>query len=617
LTPLETTTVLSGGNAFLDYELRRLQLRSIRHGSSFLTTDDDDDDDDASASSEQDEDGSDENDNERERDLLSLSPLELEALNFYEILEIPVHSSSFSSSQRTIKKAYHKACLLYHPDKTGRSEEDAVFLTIKAAFDTLSDDEKRTAYDSTCLPFDDAIPSGNEPPEEFYRVYGPVFEANLRFDARLRRPGRRSSSSASHDTRSQPAPQPPPVLLLGNDETPIDRVHAFYEYWIHFESWRDFTLRASEETEHDVETADSRCEKRWMQREISRRARAMKRREVARVALLVERSMAADPRLARERARVEREKERRKRVQHEAQRKQEEAKRRERELLKLAREREEEEEREKRAAEKAIREGEKKLLRKTRQAFRKLVMNAYDTTTTCTADNDYTSVWKNLEEMNDDLELLCSKLTQVQLSKMTQELEKLITDTSATVMLEQVKHHAAQTRSGISQEDIEAQRQREEARAAVEKKAAQQKANRAPAPWTKEELSTLAKAIKKYPAGGANRWETITLFINNICKPDTPRTKEECIEKYNQIAKQTSGGGTAAASANGDTSTTTATSDVWTEEQDQQLQDGLKQFPGTMDKNERWTAIAKGVHGKSKKECVQRFKAIRAALKNK
>ena len=132
-------------------------------------------------------DGSDENDNEQERDLLSLSPLELEELNFYEILEIPIHSSS--SSQRTIKKAYHKACLLYHPDKTGRSEEDAVFLTIKAAFDTLSDEEKRTAYDSTCLPFDDAIPSGNEPPEEFYRVYGPVFEANLRFDARLRRHG--------------------------------------------------------------------------------------------------------------------------------------------------------------------------------------------------------------------------------------------------------------------------------------------------------------------------------------------------------------------------------------------------------------------------------------------
>ena len=151
-SPLETTTVLSGGNAFLDYELRRLELRSIRHGSSFLTD----------ASSEQDE-SSDDEDAEQERDLLELSPLELEELTYYEVLEIPIHSS-----QQTIKKAYHKACLLYHPDKTGRSEEDAVFLTIKAAFDTLSDEEKRMAYDSTSLTFDDDIPSGNESPQDFY-----------------------------------------------------------------------------------------------------------------------------------------------------------------------------------------------------------------------------------------------------------------------------------------------------------------------------------------------------------------------------------------------------------------------------------------------------------------
>jgi DnaJ homolog subfamily C member 2 len=34
-----------------------------------------------------------------------------------------------------------------------------------------------------------------------------------------------------------------------------------------------------------------------------------------------------------------------------------------------------------------------------------------------------------------------------------------------------------------------------------------------------------------------------------------------------------------------------------------------------MDKNERWTKIAKGVMGKTKKECVQRFKEIRNAIK--
>jgi DnaJ family protein C protein 2 len=36
-----------------------------------------------------------------------------------------------------------------------------------------------------------------------------------------------------------------------------------------------------------------------------------------------------------------------------------------------------------------------------------------------------------------------------------------------------------------------------------------------------------------------------------------------------------------------------------------------------MDKNERWKAIAKGVPGKTKKDCVERFKAIREAVRQK
>jgi DnaJ family protein C protein 2 len=57
--------------------------------------------------------------------------------------------------------------------------------------------------------------------------------------------------------------------------------------------------------------------------------------------------------------------------------------------------------------------------------------------------------------------------------------------------------------------------------------------------------------------------------------------------------------------------------DVWTEEQDRQLQHGLAQYPASMDKNARWACIAKGVTGKNKKQCVLRFKAIRDAIKNK
>ena len=72
--------------------------------------------------------------------------------------------------------------------------------------------------------------------------------------------------------------------------TPIEKVHAFYDFWIHFESWRDYSLKAEKETEHNLESADSRDEKRWMKQEIDRKVRKMKKDEMARVNLLVERA---------------------------------------------------------------------------------------------------------------------------------------------------------------------------------------------------------------------------------------------------------------------------------------------------------------------------------------
>lgn len=54
--------------------------------------------------------------------------------------------------------------------------------------------------------------------------------------------------------------------------------------------------------------------------------------------------------------------------------------------------------------------------------------------------------------------------------------------------------------------------------------------------------------------------------------------------------------------------------DVWTQAQQKQLEAGLVKFPASMDKNERWKAIADGVEGKSKKQCIERYKNLRAAL---
>lgn len=47
------------------------------------------------------------------------------------------------------------------------------------------------------------------------------------------------------------------------------QVNNFYEYWVNFESWRDFSL----ECEHDLEDAQDRYEKRWMMKENERKAK--------------------------------------------------------------------------------------------------------------------------------------------------------------------------------------------------------------------------------------------------------------------------------------------------------------------------------------------------------
>jgi len=137
-------------------------------------------------------------------------------------------------------------------------------------------------------------------------------------------------------------------------------------------------------------------------------------------------------------------------------------------------------------------------------------------------------------------------------------------------------------------------------------------------PWSKEELTCLAKATKKYPAGGRNRWDAISNFISNS---SVPRSKEDCIAQYNILVATSTTAPVKAPAANdaskAEVTAAVETYSIWTEEQDTMLQDGLAKFPSKMDTNERWSQISTGVKGKSKKECVSRYKAIREALKKK
>jgi DnaJ-class molecular chaperone len=76
----------------------------------------------------------------------------LDGLTYYEILKIPENSSSFE-----IKRAYKEVLSMYNEDSLvtyslfSNEERDKILKTIKEAFLTLMDENKRTAYDTTLL----------------------------------------------------------------------------------------------------------------------------------------------------------------------------------------------------------------------------------------------------------------------------------------------------------------------------------------------------------------------------------------------------------------------------------------------------------------------------------
>ena len=63
--------------------------------------------------------------------------------NYYKILGI-----EFDSDLNTIKKAYRKLALLYHPDKNKSFNANDLFIGITEAYEILSNTQERQKYDS-------------------------------------------------------------------------------------------------------------------------------------------------------------------------------------------------------------------------------------------------------------------------------------------------------------------------------------------------------------------------------------------------------------------------------------------------------------------------------------
>ena len=548
-----------------------------------------------------------------------LTPENVGYKNYYELLGVGTTGDGISARQ--IKAAYRRQILKYHPDKTGRGDQDIVFISIQKAYAALSDSKLKRAYDSN-LDFDDSIPGAAEGQgDAFYGTYAPVFARNKRFAVKT------------------------PVPDLGGPDATEDEVERFYQYWHRFESWRDFTIEAQELAEMDIEDATCREEKRWMQKEVSKKARVLKRKELARIQTLVERAQAADPRAIRFKAAKKARREASKRAKAEHRRLLEEQKRlaAERELAEAAAREEALKEEAKQA--RFDREQLKKRLRKRRNTARRLLLAAQSALSAHPPaaggesngglrgqrESDLDEALKAFGEQHgpEALEAMAERMGGEEGSVDVAAAEAAWTELTGFLSTAQ-----RQEEEERRQRELKLRREAEQRRAEAERRRSQQKA------FSDADVAMLSKAIKRFPAGTGNRWETIAHFMNQQLAPEVPFTKEDCLAANQRVklgATRAVGKGSAAAAAAAPPPTgakanaegaskgaassaapsAASSASAWTQEQQKQLEEGLKTYPSSMDKNERWKAIAANVAGKTKKECVARYKELRAGLKAK
>mmetsp|Transcript_36400 Transcript_36400/g.102819 ORF Transcript_36400/g.102819 Transcript_36400/m.102819 type:complete len:682 (-) Transcript_36400:227-2272(-) len=388
---------------------------------------------------------------------------------------IGLKNERWTASEKQIKDAYRKTALEKHPDKCGAASADEEtkqkledeFKKILEAYETLMDPVKRREYDSTD-DFDDSLPSECTA-TDFFKVFGPAFMRQSRWAEKK------------------------PVPTLGDMETPWEQVDNFYEYWFRFKSWREFP----HPDEEDVEQAECREHKRWIERDNAKLRKEGKKEETKRLKEFVENAYQMDPRVAKHKEEQKAERERkkqekadaaRKKVEEEERRKAEEEERRKEEAAQAAAAREEA---------KKEKEKNRKALQKERKKLRTLSGGFQD------IDSDH-------------VEKLCSSMSIGDLQALNASLEAVDSGEEGAAIIRQ-QHEDLDQVAAAQQRAKEAAftaAQEEKLRLEAEKNA------QTMSEWSEDEVRMLEKALTKFPQGTARRWEQVTNYMRTRSQPE-------------------------------------------------------------------------------------------------
>ncbi|KAF8370014.1 hypothetical protein HHK36_017112 [Tetracentron sinense] len=549
----------------------------------------------------------------------------------------------FLATEEQIKKSYRDTALKHHPDKQAalllaeeneaakQAKKDEIenhFKSIQEAYEVLIDPVKRRIYDSTD-EFDDEIPTDCAP-LDFFKVFGPAFMRNGRWSV------------------NQPVPS------LGEESTTLKEVDIFYNFWYSFKSWREFPHA----DEFDLEQAESRDHKRWMERQNAKLREKARKEEYARVRVLVDNAYKRDPRILRRKEEEKAEKQRRKEAKFLEKKFQEE------EAARVAEEeRRQKEEEDRQAAEAALhqkkmKEKEKKLLRKERTRLRTLSAPI---------------VSQHLLDLTqDDVENFCMSFEIDQLRGLCNEVEECKERIEQAQLLKDALGGNTNT-EGTKKDEKSRQKngslEVEGNGAGVKFKPEILLSNyeKKEKPWGREEIELLRKGMQKYPKGTSRRWEVISEYIGTrrsvdeilkatktvlLQKPDSGKAFDSFLEKRKPAPTivspltsrqelegvvMTSADGSENYSAkvdhpeqslsssagplNSDAGTavngvsSSGEQDVWSAAQERALVQALKTFP--KETSQRWERVAAAVPGKTVSQCKKKFTLLRESFRNK
>ncbi|XP_050093786.1 uncharacterized protein F54F2.9 [Anopheles aquasalis] len=156
---------------------------------------------------------------------------------------------------------------------------------------------------------------------------------------------------------------------------------------------------------------------------------------------------------------------------------------------------------------------------------------------------------------------------------------------------------------------------------------AQREFNRLPPPtvsgglWTDDDLNDLVRLVKKYPGGTSNRWELIAELMNRNVEEVTymaTKLKEAPTRLLHQSTDNQAAADTSVKSKTKTRDSAGASvgelSSSWTQQQQQALEAAIQRYPKSTS-TDRWQKIANNVPGKTKDECIARYKHLVELIK--